>query len=135
MQLKINTSYVIRVILELARGNRMNCKELAERLNVEESCVSEILRKLNKADILTSIHGRNGGYVLKSDLNTLTLLDVISITENTVKINRCLEEDRFCSKQAVTTCSIRKRYEEIQRMIEDELSMLTFKELLEYGKG
>lgn len=131
MQLKISTSYAIRVILELSRSHKLSCKEIAEKLNVGEAYISGILGKLNKADILTVVQGTNGGYVLKSDLNKLTLLDVIKVTENTVKINRCLEEDRYCSRNAVATCSIRKRYEEIQKTVEEELTRLTFRELLE----
>lgn len=132
MQLKISTSYTIRVILELARVHKMNCKEIAESLHAKEAFVSELLGELNRADILTTLHGRNGGYALKSDLNKLTLLDVIKITENTININRCLEDDQFCSRQAVQTCSVRKQYEKIQNMIEKELSELTFQELLDY---
>ena len=130
MQLKISTNYAIRIILTLAKQKKMTCRDLAEQLDMGESYISAILGKLNKAGIITVVQGVNGGYVLQSDLTSLTLFDVLMITENTVKINRCLEDDEFCSRGAIQTCSVRKKYEDIQAIIEDELSRLTFSDLL-----
>lgn len=130
MQLKISTNFAIRIILELAKRQKLTCKEIAEQLNIGESYTTGILNKLIKADIINVVQGINGGYVLKANLAKLTLLDVIKVMETTVKINRCLEEDEFCSRGAVKTCKLRQQYEKLQVQIENELSRLTFQEML-----
>ena len=54
--------------------------------------------------------------------------------ENTIKINRCLEEDEFCSRKAAQRCKVREKYQMIQEMIEQELKGLTFQDFLDYEK-
>lgn len=135
MQLKKNTNYAIRMITEMAKRTKITCRESAEMLGVEESYASVILNKLNKAGIINAVQGVNGGYSLKANVGQLTLYDVVRVMENTIKINRCLEEDEFCSRKATKTCKVRKKYLSIQEMIEQELKSLTFQDFLDYERG
>ena len=38
----------------------------------------------------------------------ISLMEIISCVEETMAINRCLEEDRFCSRNLEDTCKIHK---------------------------
>lgn len=134
MQLKKTTNYAIRMIIEMAKRNKITCRESAEMLGVEESYASVILSKLNEAGVICAVQGINGGYSLKANVEHLTLYDVIRVMENTIKINRCLEEDEFCTRKASQICKVRRKYQTIQEMIEQELKSLTFQDFLDYEK-
>lgn len=46
-------------------------------------------------------------------------------------INRCLEEDKYCSRDAIENCSIRQFYTNFQNVIEEKFSEITIKTLLD----
>lgn len=50
--------------------------------------------------------------------------------ESTIKINRCLEEDEFCSREAVPYCTVRQTYGKIQDDLEKRLSEITIHDLM-----
>lgn len=104
MQLKNSTDYAIRIVCYLAEQERMvSTSELSRKLNVSTNYVPAIAKKLKDAKIVTACEGTNGGYMLAKQLENISLMDIISCVEETMAINRCLEEDRFCSRNLEDT--------------------------------
>lgn len=104
MQLKNSTDYAIRIVCYLAAQERMvSTSELSRKLNVSTNYVPAIAKKLKDAKIVTACEGTNGGYMLAKQLENISLMDIISCVEETMTINRCLEEDRFCSRNLEDT--------------------------------
>ena len=104
MQLKNSTDYAIRIVCYLAAQERMvSTSELSRKLNVSTNYVPAIAKKLKDAKIVTACEGTNGGYMLAKQLENISLMDIISCVEETMAINRCLEEDRFCSRNLEDT--------------------------------
>lgn len=103
MQLKNSTDYAIRIVCYLAAQERMvSTSELSRKLNVSTNYVPAIAKKLKDAKIVTACEGTNGGYMLAKQLENISLMDIISCVEETMAINRCLE-DRFCSRNLEDT--------------------------------
>ena len=104
MQLKNSTDYAIRIVCYLAAQERMvSTSELSRKLNVSTNYVPAIAKKLKDAKIVTACEGTNGGYMLAKQLENISLMDIISCVEETMAINRCLEEDRFCPRNLEDT--------------------------------
>ena len=104
MQLKNSTDYAIRIVCYLAAQERMvSTSELSRKLNVSANYVPKIAKKLKNAKIVTACEGTNGGYMLAKQPENISLMDIISCVEETMAINRCLEEDRFCSRNLEDT--------------------------------
>ena len=104
MQLKNSTDYAIRIVCYLAAQERMvSTSELSRKLNVSTNYVPAIAKKLKDAKIVTACEGTNGGYMLAKQLENISLMDILSCVEETMAINRCLEEDRFCSRNLEDT--------------------------------
>ena len=113
MQLKNSTDYAIRIVCYLAAQERMvSTSELSRKLNVSANYVPKIAKKLKDAKIVNACEGINGGYMLAKQPENISLMDIISCVEETMAINRCLEEDRFCPRNLEDTCKIQKSYEE-----------------------
>lgn len=109
MQLKNSTDYAIRIVCYLAAQERMvSTSELSRKLNVSANYVPKIAKKLKDAKIVNACEGINGGYMLAKQPENISLMDIISCVEETMAINRCLEEDRFCSRNLEDTCKIHK---------------------------
>lgn len=58
------------------------------------------------------------------------MFELINIFEPTIKLNRCLEEDGYCSRFATESCPVRKFYCNVQMQFEDSLKNTTIAELL-----
>lgn len=131
MQLKVSTDYAIRIVLYLAVARKIiTSKELSAKLGIPQSIVLKIGRKLNNNDIITITSGIQGGFILKKQPENVSLFEIINIFEQTTKINRCLEEDEYCSRFATESCPVRKVYYKIQQNFERDLRNTSIKDLI-----
>lgn len=131
MQLKVSTDYAIRVVLYLSTVKRIvSAKELSTQLGIPSSFVYKVTKNLQDANIIRCEVGVQGGFeVIKSPSN-ITLYEIINIMQPTIKINRCLEEDKFCSRNATETCPVRNFYINMQNKVEETLKDMTIEKLL-----
>lgn len=138
MQLILATDYAIRSILYLALVGRMaTASEVSEKMKIPKQYLVTTSRKLKEAGLIAAAPGVRGGYFLARPPEEITLLDVIQVTEGTIRINRCLEHDKFCSRFATEDCAVRQVYEDLQLSVEDMLSNVTMADLkhrMEKGK-
>ena len=104
MQLASTTDYAIRIVCYLAAQRQMiSTSELSQELSVPSSYIPKITKKLKQAGIIKACEGTNGGYMMAKQPENISLMEIISCVEETMAINRCLEEDRFCSRNLEDT--------------------------------
>ncbi len=131
MQLKISTDYAIRMVLYLAATREIvSSRELSDRLGIPQSIVFKIGRKFNDLRIISISAGVRGGFLLTKAPEDISLYDIICVFEPTIRISRCLEEDKYCSRFATENCPVRKAYCEIQESLERELKSVSISSLL-----
>lgn len=130
MQIKITTDYTIRTLLYLylKRGQVITSEEIAESVRIPFNYLCKITRQLKKAGYIKAIQGRFGGYQIKEPADGISLYDVIRLTEPE-KINRCLEEDHRCSRNAYGLCTVSRFYEMVQSDWDRRLKSMTLKVL------
>lgn len=131
MQLNITTDYAIRTVLYLAiQGKITPSNEISERMGIPKNYLLKITRKLSEAGIISRHKGIYGGFALKKKPKEITLLDIIEIMEGTTKINRCLEEDEYCSRFATDTCPVRSFYASLQGYVRKKMSDINMETFL-----
>lgn len=131
MQLNLTTDYAIRIVLYLAmKGGIASSIEIAENMAIPQNAVLKIMRKLNSAGFTKTHIGIQGGYSLATPAEKITLLSIINTMESTTKLNRCLEDDQFCSRFTTESCPVRNFYCLLQRELEEKLSSITVQTLL-----
>lgn len=136
MQLNVTTDYAIRVILYLSmKGVIVSSKELSEKMTIPEKYILKITKKLSEAGLTKTHIGKNGGFSVIKSAEEINLLDIISTMENTTKINRCLDKDKFCNRHATETCPVRSFYCILQEEIEKKLSLITIQDLISKSKS
>lgn len=132
MQLNITTDYAIRIMLCLCKKETVaSAREISETMKIPEDYVLKVTKKLLKSGLIKSYIGKKGGFSASASPESITLLMIIQAVENTVKINRCLEEDKFCNRSAAEFCQIRSFYCRLQNELETSLSSITIKLLLD----
>ena len=131
MQLNLTTDYAIRCMLYLAQKPRGDsAMGISQVIGIERIHTQKILRKLQMSDLVKSTKGSQGGFSLTRDPADINLLDIIIAMEKTVMLNRCLEEDRYCSLTRTHSCPVRKVYVNLQEQMEQFLRNQTLTKLL-----
>lgn len=130
MQMSVTTNYAIRIIAELSMKNKLSANDLSGILGIPIPSVMKIMDKLRNAGLIEVRRGVDGGFVLVRRNQDITLYELIKTMESTIYINRCLEDDKYCSRCAVDYCEMRKLYEETQEKLEEELKRYTIRKLI-----
>ena len=131
MQLNITTDYAIRIVYYLAlKEETITASELASVLKIPVNYISKITKKLKAAEIVQACEGIKGGYALMKKPEMISLFDIVSSMEVTMKINRCLEPDGFCSRNATDYCNVHKALLNVQKTDEDALKSVTIADLI-----
>ena len=131
MQFNITTDYAIRTVLYLGQcKKRASTTEIAKEMGIPRGYLEKVLSKLKKAEYISANLGTKGGYSLNKTLKEITLGDVIRIMENTTKINRCLEQDNFCNRNAADFCAVRKYYVRVQKELEEKFFNVSLEEII-----
>ena len=132
MQLKLTTEYAIRIALYLAEQNGVcTSKEIAEYTQISPNYVLKILRILAKVNLVQNHIGIYGGFSLCKHPQDITLWDIVSVIESTIKISYCLDQSVEESKDGYKTVrSMYNFYHDLQDEIEDRFSRKILEQLL-----
>lgn len=134
MQLNITTDYAIRTVLYLGQcQGKVSATQISEDMCIPRGYLEKVLRKLKKESYISAELGTKGGYCLNKGLEDITLGELIRVMENTVKINRCLEADSYCSRGAESLCKIRKYYAKVQAELEERVFNISLKTILDHN--
>lgn len=133
MQLRITTDYAIRCVLYLAtHPGAATARQIGEAMAIPKSYTQQIMGKLRERKIVNSELGTDGGYTLAKSVHQISLYDIILPFEKTLRINRCLEDDRFCNRNGVSQyCVIHRYFSFLQARMEEELKSATIAKLLD----
>lgn len=132
MQLKISTDYAIRIVLYLAiTQTAATSAEISAQMGIPQTVIATLARPLQEAGILTAKRASGGGFALCRKPEDISLHEIINIAEGTTRINRCLEEDGFCSRGGVPNCPVHKFYSHIQSYLDEAFKQKTIASLLE----
>lgn len=132
MQLNMTTDYALRAASYLAtEQKRSSIATISEAMDIPKSYLPSIMKKLSEAGMVSVQRGVTGGWILAKPAPEITVLDIISVMENTIKLNRCLEEDLYCNRGEVQTCPLHHHYLVIQRGLENAFRGITLDMLVE----
>lgn len=135
MQLTSTTDYAIRIVCYLAAQRQMiSTSELSQKLSVPSSYIPKITKKLKQAGIIKACEGIKGGYQIAKQPENISLRDVISCTESTMAISRCLEKEGGCSKNYIACCKVHQILLDLQNIYNNRLESVKISDIIRPGK-
>ena len=135
MQLTSTTDYAIRIVCYLAAQSQMiSTLELSQELSVPSSYIPKITKKLKQAGIIKACEGIKGGYQIAKQPENISLRDVISCTESTMAISRCLEKEGGCSRNYIYCCKVHQILLELQNIYNNRLESVKISDIIRPGK-
>ncbi len=117
--LKLNkmTDYSTVIMFFMARrpDTIHSAAEVAEAIGVALPTVSKILKMLARRDLLRSIRGVRGGYVLARAPEEISVAQVIDAMEGDFGVTDCSRGKAFCPQES--GCPARSPWRQINRTI------------------
>ena len=125
-----NTDYALRATVELAGrfgGEPVATKDLALRCDIPYQLACKLLQRLNKARVVKSIMGPEGGFALFKNPSKITVRQVVEAVQGPVRLNRCLLNKKLC--RLSSNCTISPELGRLQKKINAYLGGLTLRQL------
>jgi len=130
-----NADYALRALVELARigkSERRSVRNLSQETAVPEIFLRKILQKMAAADLVSSVRGPDGGYSLKKDPRSISLLDIIEGAQGKLAINKCFVDGPGCPRQKI--CDLKDRFVAVQEEMVSLLKGVTLDALATNGE-
>lgn len=135
MKVSTRGRYALRIMLDLALSDSsrpVRVKEIAERQEISEKYMEQIISILNKAGFVRSIRGPQGGYFLTRRPEEYTVGMILRLTEGSMAPVECLEyEDYNCSRQA--DCVTFLLWKKLDTAIRGVIDTVTLEDLVSWS--
>jgi Rrf2 family iron-sulfur cluster assembly transcriptional regulator len=121
MQISTRTNYALRAMSELAlvEDNRpLPISEICRLQNLPLKYIEQLFRKLKKHDLVKSVHGVKGGYLLTRKLDKISLKDIITAVDDQITQDNCYRYQKSHEHCKITTCGLSKFWDEINSDLE-----------------
>ena len=135
MKISTRGRYALRLMLDLAScntGTPSSIKDIANRQQISEKYLEQIIAILNKAEYVKSIRGAQGGYLLMKDPKEYTVGMILRLTEGDLAPVSCVGEDDVCARKA--GCVTVKIYEKINDAVNNVVDNITLADLVEWQR-
>jgi Rrf2 family protein len=85
--------------------------------------LAKVLSMLSRANIVKSVRGKHGGYVLAREPGSINLLQVIEAVEGPTALNVCQFDPPQCEN--ASECKVQKVWRELQATFDEKLASMT----------
>jgi Rrf2 family iron-sulfur cluster assembly transcriptional regulator len=95
MQISTKSKYSVRAVLDIAQhsnGSPITLKAISEREGISLMFLEQLFQQLRKGDIVRSVRGPFGGYVLARDAAEITIGEVIRLVEPPLYTSSCFDK-------------------------------------------
>lgn len=134
--MKISTKgrYALRLMLDLAlnnTGDPVRIKDIAQRQEISDKYLEQIISVLHKAGFVKSLRGPQGGYRLAKNPEEYTVGMILRLTEGSLSPVSCLDgEVNECNRQG--TCVTIKLWGKLYDAINGVVDNITLADLVEW---
>ncbi len=136
MKISTRGRYGLRAILDIAAHSNEGCvslKSIASRHKLSENYLEQLMSSLKKADLVKSIRGPQGGYIINVDPRSVTVLDVLRVLEGDTLSSICVGDTSVTCGTSCDDCITRPVWERLYESLNDVLNSITLSELLDEG--
>ncbi|SFV85689.1 Iron-sulfur cluster regulator IscR [hydrothermal vent metagenome] len=100
MQLTTKGRYAVTAMLDLASNNTskpITLDVISQRQNISLSYLEQLFAKLRRADLVKSVRGPGGGYLLDQQAKDISLSQIIEAVDENIDLRRCKGMGNGCN--------------------------------------
>jgi len=137
MKLTSKGRYAVMALVDLARFDSINpvsLRDISLRQGISLDYLEQIFSKLKKNEIVKSIRGTQGGYVLNKNPNDIKLTNILHAVDEKVKTVQCKKESKRGCNGKATKCLTHNLWDELEIHINTFFENKSLKDLLQNNK-
>ena len=121
---------MVNIALEQEKG-AVSIKEISKKENISSVYLEQLLNKLRREDLVKSVRGPRGGYVLSRKPDDITVKDIVKTLEGSIAPVDCVTGREgwrtACNKNK--NCAARIVWTKLAKAIDDCLKSVTLADL------
>ena len=137
MKLTSKGRYAVMALVDLARFDNINpvsLRDISLRQGISLDYLEQIFSKLKKNEIVKSIRGNQGGYVLNKNPNDIKLTNIFHAVDEKVKTVQCKKESKKGCNGKATKCITHKLGDELEIHINTFFENKSLEDLIKNNK-
>jgi len=134
MKLSTKSTYGLRAMVNIAMAkdkSAVSIKEISKAEGISGVYLEQLLSKLRRRNILKSVRGPTGGYILSREPSDITVADIVKILEGSITPVDCASGregwNTVCRHKK--TCVAKTVWAKLAKAIEDCLESVTLEDL------
>ncbi|HHU22314.1 MAG TPA: Rrf2 family transcriptional regulator [Clostridiales bacterium] len=136
MRISTKGRYALHIMADLAQNQTdgyIALKDISEKQGISMKYLEMIAGLLNKAGLIISARGRDGGYRLSKKPEEYTVASILRAAEGSLSPVSCLDTPENRCPQA-DMCITLPLWEELDRRIDEFLESVTLADLISQGR-
>jgi len=133
MKLNTRCRYAVMALADIATFNKQNpvsLRDVSLRQNISLVYLEQIFSKLKKNNIVKSIRGTNGGYILTRNPEQIKLSNIFSALDEKIKTVQCKRESKKGCNGKLTKCITHYLWDDLEIHINDFFDKKNLADLL-----
>ena len=120
MKLTSKSRYAVMALVDLARFDNINpvsLRDISLRQGISLDYLEQIFSKLRKKEIVQSIRGTQGGYILNKNAKEIKLTNIFDAVDEKVKTVQCKKDSKKGCNGKATKCLTHNLWDELETHI------------------
>jgi len=134
MKLSSKGRYAVMALVDLARFNEINpvsLRDISIRQGISLDYLEQIFSKLRKNEIVQSVRGTQGGYILNKKAREIKLTNILDAVDEKVKTVQCKKELKKGCNGKATKCLTHNLWDELETHINNFFDKKSLEDLVQ----
>jgi len=118
-------------LAEFSRGNPVTIQALARQESIPESYLQQLFLRLRKKNLVKSVRGPGGGFILSRHPSEITVGEIIRTAEGKQAHVGCRQSGRQCSM--INKCRTQGMWDALEGKIDEFLDSISLEDLFDRG--
>ena len=122
MKLNSKSRYAVMALADIANFNKkypVSLRDISLRQNISLVYLEQIFLKLKKNNLVKSIRGSSGGYILNEEPENIKLSNIFVAVDEQVKTVQCKRESKKGCNGKLTKCITHYLWDDLEIHIND----------------
>ena len=137
MKLTTKGRYAVMAMADLASYGKekpISLSEISLRQNISLAYLEQIFIKLKNKNLVKSIRGSKGGYVLEKPATEIKISNIISAVDEEVKMLNCKKESKKGCNHKSMKCITHNLWDDLEQHINSFFEKINLDDLVEKSK-
>ena len=137
MKLTSKGRYAVMALVDLARFDNINpvsLRDISLRQGISLDYLEQIFSKLKRNNIVKSIRGTQGGYILSKNPHDIKLTNIFYAVDEKVKTVQCKKESKKGCNGKATKCITHDLWDELETHINNFFENKSLEDLINNKK-